>query len=135
MERVWRVSLASLGTFDVVDMVMTSSLTPSSCLSVKEPSVEAASSSLSLLSVDDTKLLRNTSFTLDPGAPVFIPRLGGVRLDDDQETVSEIIRRYSLNHCYSCSHRPHPILISMIFIILINFSTSSTLQIPNTTII
>jgi hypothetical protein len=61
---------------------------PPSCLSIKEPSIDAALSSLSLLSVDDAKMISNTSSILDPGAPIFIPRQYRLKLDDDNETVN-----------------------------------------------
>ncbi|CAF4766502.1 unnamed protein product, partial [Rotaria magnacalcarata] len=47
---------------------------PSSCLSIQEPSVNAAISSLSLVSADDVKIMSSISSTLDPSAPAFIPR-------------------------------------------------------------
>jgi hypothetical protein len=64
---------------------------PSSCLSIKEPSINAAISSLSLLSADDTKMMSNTGSILDPSAPVFIPRQSQQKLDDENETVKNLI--------------------------------------------
>lgn len=84
---------ASAGTFDVLDTMIQSSGSPSSCLSVKERSVETAISSLSLLSADDLKMISNTSSTLDPSAPVFVPRHHSTKCDDDHETVSFPIGR------------------------------------------
>ena len=65
---------------------------PSSCQSIKETSIDAALSSLSLLSVDDSKMISNTSSILDPGAPVFIPRQNRSKFDDDNETVNYLIK-------------------------------------------
>jgi len=62
---------------------------PSSCLSVKEPSINTVVSSVSLLSVDDTKMMSNTGSILDPGAPIFVPRQNRQKSDDDNETVKE----------------------------------------------
>lgn len=72
---------ASIGTFDVLDTMVTSA---SSSLSMKESGINAAVSSFSLLSADDSKM---SSSVLDPGAPVFIPRQSRQKLDDDNETV------------------------------------------------
>lgn len=72
---------ASIGTFDVLDTMVTSA---SSSLSMKESGINAAASSFSLLSADDSKM---NSSVLDPGAPVFIPRQSRQKLDDDNETV------------------------------------------------
>ncbi|CAF3784209.1 unnamed protein product [Rotaria socialis] len=73
--------------FDMFDTMITS---PSSCLSIQEPSVNAALSSLSLVSVDDVKIMSSISSTLDPSAPAFIPRRSQSKLhhDDDIETSS-----------------------------------------------
>lgn len=80
--------LASAGTFDVLDTLIQSNGSPSSCLSVKEQSLETAISSLSLLSVDETKIISNKSSNLDPSAPIFIPRHSGTQFDEDQDTVN-----------------------------------------------
>lgn len=79
---------ASAGTFDVLDTMIQSNGSPSSCLSVKEQSLETAISSLSLLSADETKIISNKSSTLDPSAPIFIPRHSGTQFDEDQDTVN-----------------------------------------------
>jgi hypothetical protein len=63
---------------------------PSSCLSIKERSVNGAMSSLSLLSADDTKMIINNSSILDPSAPIFIPRQSRQKLDDENETVENL---------------------------------------------
>jgi len=63
---------------------------PSSCLSIKERSVNGAMSSLSLLSADDTKMISNNSSILDPSAPIFIPRQSRQKLDDENETVENL---------------------------------------------
>lgn len=55
---------------------------------MKEPSVNAAASSFSLLSVDDGKM---NSSVLDPGAPVFIPRQSRQKFDEENETVTNIL--------------------------------------------
>jgi hypothetical protein len=64
---------------------------PSSCVSIKEASIDAAISSLSLLSVDDTKMISNSGSILDPGAPIFIPRQSPQKLDDDNEIVKSVV--------------------------------------------
>jgi len=64
---------------------------PSSCRSIKEANVNAAISSLSLLSVDDTKMMNNNSSLLDPSAPIFIPRQSQQKFDDENETVKNFI--------------------------------------------
>jgi hypothetical protein len=58
---------------------------------MKEASVDTVVSSVSLLSVDDTKMMSNTSSILDPGAPIFIPRQSRQKSDDDNETVKNEI--------------------------------------------
>ena len=132
--------LASAGTFDVLDTFIQSNASPSSCLSVKEQSLETAISSLSLLSVDETKIISNKSSNLDPSAPIFIPRHSGTQFDEDQDTVS----RYFSIHLKTFSARKttnvfsrhrHLIRISMIFIISINFSMNFIRPIDNKIII
>ncbi|CAF2312703.1 unnamed protein product [Rotaria sp. Silwood2] len=79
-------NIATNGTFDVFDTMLAS---PSSCLSNKEPSVNVALSSLSLVSTDDIKMMNNIGSILDPSAPVFIPRQSQSKFhDDDNETSS-----------------------------------------------
>ncbi|CAF2095234.1 unnamed protein product [Rotaria magnacalcarata] len=80
-------NIAGNGKFDMFDTMITS---PSSCLSIQEPSVNAALSSLSLVSADDVKIMSSISSTLDPSAPAFIPRRSQSKLhhDDDIETSS-----------------------------------------------
>jgi hypothetical protein len=95
----------SADTFDVLDTMITSNVSPSSCRSMKERSVEAVLSSLSLLSADDTKVNSNTGSTLDPSAPVFVPRQSRSKIDDDNETVRNF----------------HKIKISFIYDVLVIF--------------
>ncbi|CAF1400371.1 unnamed protein product [Adineta steineri] len=78
-------NIVSMGTFDIVDTMISS---PSSCRSMKEANIDKAQSSLSLLSVDDTKIIHNTNSILDPSAPIFIPQQNQLKLDDDNETSS-----------------------------------------------
>ncbi|CAF0909908.1 unnamed protein product [Adineta ricciae] len=78
-------NIVSIGTFDVVDTMITSS---SSCFLTQESDINAALSSVSLLSADDTKLHSNASSILDPSAPIFIPRQSRLNLDEDNETSS-----------------------------------------------
>jgi len=79
-----RIVQASVGTYDVLDTMIKS---PSSCLSVKETSLNTVHSSSSLQSVDDRKLLTNSSSALDPSAPIFIPRQSQQKSDDDNDSV------------------------------------------------
>ncbi|CAF4451133.1 unnamed protein product, partial [Adineta steineri] len=76
-------NIVSMGTFDIVDTMISS---PSSCRSMKEANIDKAQSSLSLLSVDDSKIIHNTNSILDPSAPIFIPQQNQLKLDDDNET-------------------------------------------------
>ncbi|CAF0801845.1 unnamed protein product [Rotaria sp. Silwood1] len=78
-------NIATNGTFDVFDTMIAS---PSSCLSNKEPSINAALSSLSLVSADDVKMMNNIGSILDPSAPVFIPRESRSKLHDDDNDTS-----------------------------------------------
>ncbi|CAF4727784.1 unnamed protein product [Rotaria sp. Silwood1] len=78
-------NIATNGTFDVFDTMIAS---PSSCLSNKEPSINAALSSLSLVSADDVKMMNNIGSILDPSAPVFIPRESRSKLHDEDNDTS-----------------------------------------------
>lgn len=90
MNKYYYSILASIGTFDVVDTMITS---PSSCFSIKESNINTTLSSLSLLSTDDTKMINsNSGSILDPSAPIFIPRQNQTKLDDDNETVNNLIK-------------------------------------------
>ena len=129
---------ASAGTFDVLDTMIRSNGSPSSCLSVKEQSLETAVSSLSLLSADDTKMISNKSSTLDPSAPVFIPRHSGTQFDEDQETVTLLFLIANFLYVWKTnisSLRPRPIRISTICTISISFSMNFIHPIVNRIII
>jgi hypothetical protein len=109
---------------------------PSSCLSIKERSVNAAISSLSLFSADDSKMISNNGSILDPSAPIFIPRQSRQKLDDENETVENLnLIKYLFSLLIYFSHLHHLIRILMIFIILINFSKNFIIQIMNMIII
>lgn len=88
-----RIVQASVGTYDVFDTMIES---PSSCLSVKETSLNTVHSSSSLQSVDDRKLLTNSSSALDPSAPIFIPRQSQQKSDDDNDSVQVLFSFKSL---------------------------------------
>lgn len=124
-------NVTNIGTFDGVDTMITS---PSSCVSIKDGSINDIRSSLSLISLDENKM--NNSI-LDPSAPVFIPRQNQQKFDDENETVKridEVILTYIPFSSFSSRHH-HRIQILMIFIILINFLKNFIIQIMNMIII